>query len=98
MKMLQDKYTQFLKIEVSQLTAAILAKAKPEHELDHARQWIVDLKDYQKRLNIQRDLEHLPRLALWECVDPVKTPITVSGKKAISAALKKLGEDPNQIN
>ena len=98
MRMLQDKYSQFLRIEVKELTSSIMASAKPAEAADYDRIWLENLKEYQRQINKQRDLEHRPKVALWECVDPVKTPITVSGKRAISAALKKLGEDPNQIN
>ena len=100
MKILQDKYSSFLRIEVKDLVKTIAANVKPKTQEEIDRQLIKQHKKGQKSNNIMRESEGEPKITLAEYFVLKEGGYTDFAKalKETSEWLKEHGEDPDQIN
>ena len=100
MKMLQDKFAGFLRIELDSLTKTLISgvKQKTQEEID--RDTIRYFKKCQKANNIKRESEGEPKVTLAEYIVTKEggQPDIAKAVKETSRWLKQYGEDPDQIN
>ena len=100
MKILQDKYSSFLRIEVKDLVKTITANVRPKTKEEVDRQLIRQHKKGQKSNNIRRESEGEPKITLAEYIVR-KDGGYVDFDEALKETsdwLKNRDEDPNQIN